>query len=143
MQCKIHTCICSEVKAKVQLTDEEILFKLRNTPKNKWEDLAKEFEFNLKKYRKLLEEEERKKREEIELVSDDPKPGGPEGPEGPDRPWPPYPIIVSRIMQLSATSCPKGKETRVEIQGQTLISDFCHTADVHGSRIWGKLDQKP
>ena len=51
------------------LTDEEILFKLRNSPKNKWEDLAKEFNFNLKKYAKLLEEEERKKREEIELVS--------------------------------------------------------------------------
>ncbi len=50
------------------LTDEEILFKLRNTPKNKWEELAKEFDFNLKKYIKLLEEEERRKREEIELV---------------------------------------------------------------------------
>ena len=50
------------------LTDDEILFKLRNTPKNKWEDLAKEFNFNLKKYAKLLEEEERKKREDIELV---------------------------------------------------------------------------
>ena len=61
--------MCSEIKEKVVLTDEEILFKLRNTPKNKWEELAKEYDFNLKKYAKLLEEEERKKREEIELVS--------------------------------------------------------------------------
>ena len=41
---------------------------LRKAPKNKWEDLAQKHGFNLKKYRKMLEDEEKKKREAAELV---------------------------------------------------------------------------
>ena len=62
------TICCRSGPQKRELTDEEILIMLRKAPKNKWEDLAQKHGFNLKKYRKMLEDEEKKKREAAELV---------------------------------------------------------------------------
>ncbi len=51
------------------MTEEEFIFMLRKTPKNKWGALCDEHGFNLKKITKKIEELEKKEREEIEAVS--------------------------------------------------------------------------
>ena len=59
----------SEGPQKKEYTEEEFIFMLRKTPKNRWAALCDEFGFNLRKITKKIEELEKKEREDIEFVS--------------------------------------------------------------------------
>ena len=58
----------STVAPRPQMSEDEFIFMLRKTPKNKWEELCDEYGFNLKHIKKRIEEMEEAERIKIELV---------------------------------------------------------------------------